>query len=206
MRIIYLILSLLIRACELSNVPIALNEASASLALQAFKSKRKAYLIFNSVAGQRDSNEDLRIIKEILASVMSLEVIETKKDVDPASQAKDIIDRIQTNNNENQDGTSAIIIASGGDGTVSAIAGATLGSEIPFGVVPRGTANAFSVALGIPTDVRSACLNLIKRNIRKIDGAKANDIPMILLAGIGFEAGMVENAPREMKNYLIELL
>ena len=73
---------------------------------------------------------------------------------------------------------------------------------VPFGVIPRGTANAFSVALGIPTEVRAACRNILKGNVRVVDGAMANDIPMILLAGIGFEAGMVENAPREIKNVL----
>ena len=73
---------------------------------------------------------------------------------------------------------------------------------IPFGVIPRGTANAFSVALNIPTEVRAACRNILKGNIRVIDGAMANDKPMILLAGIGFEAGMVENAPREVKDIL----
>lgn len=30
----------------------------------------------------------------------------------------------------------------------------------------------------------------------------ANDVPMILLAGLGFEAGMVENAPRGIKDVL----
>jgi diacylglycerol kinase family enzyme len=60
--------------------------------------------------------------------VMSLEIIETKKDVDPAFPAKDVIDIIKKNI-ENQHGSSAMIIASGEDGTVSAIAGATVGSE-----------------------------------------------------------------------------
>ena len=41
-----------------------------------------------------------------------------------------------------------IIVASGGDGTVSAVAGAVIGTDIPLAVIPRGTANAFSSALG----------------------------------------------------------
>jgi len=96
----------------------------------------------------------------------------------------------------------SMIIASGGDGTVSAIAGATMGSGVPFGIIPRGTANAFSVALDIPTEPRAACRNILKGNIRRVDGAMVNDMPMILLAGIGFEAGMVENASREVKDVL----
>lgn len=77
-----------------------------------------------------------------------------------------------------------------------------MGTGIPFGVIPRGTANAFSVALGIPVPVVEACRNILANNVLTVDGAMCNDIPMILLAGLGFEAGMVENASRELKNVL----
>jgi diacylglycerol kinase family enzyme len=39
-------------------------------------------------------------------------------------------------------------------------------------------------------------------NTHIIDGARCNDIPMILLAGVGFEAGMVDGATRQLKNEL----
>lgn len=42
-------------------------------------------------------------------------------------------------------------ICAGGDGTVGAVAGVLVGTGVPLGIIPRGTANAFSVALGIPT-------------------------------------------------------
>ena len=41
------------------------------------------------------------------------------------------------------------IIASGGDGTLSAVAGAIVGTNIPLGIISRGTANAFSNALDV---------------------------------------------------------
>lgn len=85
---------------------------------------------------------------------------------------------------------------------VQAVAGETMGTGIPFGVIPRGTANAFSVALGIPVPLVDACRNILQGNVRTVDGAMCNDIPMILLAGLGFEAGMVQNASRELKNVL----
>lgn len=75
-----------------------------------------------------------------------------------------------------------------------------MGTGIPFGVIPRGTANAFSVALGIPIPVADACRNIIEGHILTVDGAMCNDMPMILLAGLGFEAGMVDNATRQLKN------
>lgn len=77
-----------------------------------------------------------------------------------------------------------------------------MGTGIPFGVIPRGTANAFSMALGIPIPLVEACRNIIDATIRTIDGAMCNDVPMILLAGLGFEAGMTDNASRGLKNVL----
>ena len=37
-------------------------------------------------------------------------------------------------------------------------------------------------------------------NLRRVDVALSNDRPMILLAGLGFEAGMVDKASRKLKN------
>ncbi|ESA33233.1 methylglyoxal synthase [Leptolyngbya sp. Heron Island J] len=189
----------LLRVCTLHNVLLATNMATAELALQAVAKRRDAYLIFNPVAGQGNPDRDLAMIRQILAPQVNLHTIFTQPDIDPIDQAKAAIATIQANQTENDTG---LIIASGGDGTVSAIAGATIQTGIPFGVIPRGTANAFAVAMGIPTDLKQACEAIAAGNTRVVDAAYCNNIPMILLAGVGFEAEMVENANRELKNQL----
>ena len=96
-----------------------------------------------------------------------------------------------------------IIIASGGDGTVSAVAGAVIGTQIPLGIIPRGTANAFAMALGITqqiTPIRKACEIILAGKTRIVDAARCNGKPLILLAGIGFEAETVAQADREAKS------
>ena len=99
-----------------------------------------------------------------------------------------------------------IIIASGGDGTVSAVTEALIGTDIKLGVISRGTANAFANAVGIPTSIEAACQNILAGSIKKVDAAMCNDKPMVLLArsriswrvgstgGIGFEAETVKDA------------
>ena len=129
-----------------------------------------------------------------------LQVWKTQPNLDPAEQAKELIKEIKAFDAEGEG--ESIIIASGGDGTVGAVASALQGSDIPLGIIPRGTANAFSVALGIPTGVKAACTNLLLGNLRRVDVAVCNERPMILLAGLGFEAGMVDKASRELKNIL----
>ncbi|MEM8603897.1 MAG: methylglyoxal synthase [Cyanobacteria bacterium P01_H01_bin.121] len=187
----------LLRICAVHNVPIATNLATAELALQGVAKRRVAHLIFNPVAGQGNPDQDLALIRQLLEPQVHLNTIFTQRDVDPVDQAKAAIATIKAQQEEID---TSLIIASGGDGTVSAIASATIGTGIPLGVIPRGTANAFSVALGIPTNLRLACETIAAGSTRQIDAARCNDTPMILLAGVGFEAGMVDKADRELKN------
>lgn len=191
---------LVLRACQIQDIPIACTKASANLMLRGLAQSPVAYMIFNPVAGQGNPNIDLATIREMLEPQILVNVIMTQPNVDPADQAREIIANIQSKQ-ENDIGQS-LIIASGGDGTVSAVAGATIGTGIPLGIIPRGTANAFSVGLGIPTNLRAACATILAGNTHVVDAARCNDIPMILLAGLGFEAGMVDKASRELKNEL----
>ena len=190
----------LVRAALLCDMPIALNPATATTLVRGVKRSRRGYLIFNPVAGQGDPETELAEIRSYLEPQFMLQVWTTQPDLDPADQARELIKEIKAFEAEGEG--ESIIIASGGDGTVGAVASALQGSDIPLGIIPRGTANAFSVALGIPTGVKAACTNLLLGNLRRVDVAVCNDRPMILLAGLGFEAGMVDKASRELKNIL----
>ena len=56
--------------------------------------------------------------------------------------------------------------------------------------------------MGIPTDIQAACETILANTPCVVDAARCNDTPYILLAGIGFEAEMVDRADRELKNRL----
>ena len=181
----------LLRICEVHDVPLATNLATARAVIASLGKNRIAHLIFNPVAGQGNPDQDLALIKRILEPQIQLNVILTQPGVEPGEQAKEAM----------KSGTD-LVIASGGDGTISAVAAAVMETEIPLGVIPRGTANAFSVALGIPTNLNAACETILAGTTRVVDVARCNEVPMILLAGIGFEAETVEKADRELKNQL----
>ena len=193
-------LDLVLRACQLKEVPIGLNQASADLMLRGLVKTQIAYVIFNPVAGQGDPDADLATIREILEPQILVNIIMTQPNVDPAQQAKEVVKTIQSK--QDNDLGSSFIVASGGDGTISAVAGATIGTGVALGIIPRGTANAFAVGLGLPTNLRAACNTILAGNTHVVDAARCNDTPMILLAGLGFEAGMVTKASRELKNEL----
>ncbi|MCV3215653.1 YegS/Rv2252/BmrU family lipid kinase [Plectonema radiosum NIES-515] len=150
---------------------------------------RSACLIFNPVAGQGDPEQELAQIREILEPEIDLDIYMTTEEIGADKLAQQAVER----------GVDAII-ASGGDGTLSAAATAVIGTNIPFGIISRGTANAFAAALGIPDSIAAACENILQGGTRSVDVAYCNDKPMVLLAGIGFEAETVERADRDAKN------
>ncbi|MCP9930707.1 NAD(+)/NADH kinase [Cyanobium sp. AMD-g] len=191
---------LLLRACDLASVPLALSAATADLLMRGLAHGRAAYLIFNPVAGQGDPNADLALIRSILEPQFLVTVLLTRAGVDPAEQTRELVDLLESR--PAADAGNVMIVASGGDGTVSAVAGAVAGTGIPLGVIPRGTANAFASALGIPTDLVGACDTILAGHTVVVDTALCNDVPMTLLAGLGFEAGMVDRATRELKTML----
>lgn len=152
---------------------------------------RSACLIFNPVAGQGNSKQDLATIKSLLEPEFDLDIQITTKELDGGELARQAVE----NNKE-------VIIASGGDGTISAVAEALVGTDIPLGAIARGTANAFANALDIPDTIEAACQVIIDGATKKVDAAMCNGKPMILLVGIGFEAETVDDADREAKNRL----
>ncbi|AFZ23994.1 conserved protein of unknown function BmrU [Cylindrospermum stagnale PCC 7417] len=151
--------------------------------------RRSACLIFNPVAGQGDPELELGQIRAMLEPEIDLDIYYTTEEIDADQLAYAAVER----------GVDAII-ASGGDGTLSAAAAAVVGTDIPFGIISRGTANAFAAALGIPDTIAVACETILQGKTRKVDIGYCNDQPMVLLAGIGFEAETVERADRSAKN------
>ncbi|MFM2314909.1 MAG: hypothetical protein RLZZ04_4185 [Cyanobacteriota bacterium] len=150
---------------------------------------KKACLIFNPVAGQGDPDQDLEIIKTILSSEFNLDIQFTSAEIDAGELAQAAV----------KSGVE-VLLAAGGDGTLSAVAEAAVETNIPVGAIPRGTANAFAAALGLPSTVEEACQMIKQGNIRKIDAGKCNGKSMVLLSEIGFGAEAIDNASRESKN------
>ena len=150
---------------------------------------KSIYLIFNPVSGQGDPEADLAIIRSEIEPSASLTILETTKDASVEEVAMLAVDK-----------GADCVIASGGDGTVSAVAGALIECDATLGIVPRGTANAIASAFSISTDLREACQTILAGNPHRIDVASCNGKPLLLLAGIGLEADVVAQANRQLKN------
>ncbi len=152
---------------------------------------KNAWLIFNPVAGRSSGEADLALIEQRLKPSLDLHICQTSPECDADSLARDALAA-----------GAELIIASGGDGTLSAVAEVLINRSIPLGIIPRGTANALATDLGVPTDIEQACQVILDGHVRRIDTAQCNGRPMLLLAGIGFEALTIEQTTRERKSRL----
>lgn len=82
-----------------------------------------------------------------------------------------------------------LIIAAGGDGTISAIASAMQNSAIPLGILPFGTGNVLANELGIPTNSDKAAKLLAGNfDIRPLDSMAVGNRTFLLSVSVGISA------------------
>jgi YegS/Rv2252/BmrU family lipid kinase len=67
-----------------------------------------------------------------------------------------------------------IVIAAGGDGTVSAVASAVVNSDASLGVLPIGTLNHFAKDMQIPLDLREAIRVIARGKVARVDVGEVN--------------------------------
>ncbi|MHB9037466.1 MAG: diacylglycerol/lipid kinase family protein [Armatimonadota bacterium] len=87
-----------------------------------------------------------------------------------------------------------LIIAAGGDGTINQVVNGIGDSPINLGIVPLGTGNVLAHDLGIPIHNTDGALEVIRRGkVRSVDVAKAGSKRFILMAGLGFDAAVIDS-------------
>lgn len=72
------------------------------------------------------------------------------------------------------DGGAGLLVAAGGDGTVSSVAHALAGRDSTLGVLPLGTLNHFAKDLGVPLDLDDAVRAIVHGETRLVDVAEVN--------------------------------
>lgn len=105
---------------------------------------------------------------------------------------------------EAHEGGADLVLAYGGDGTVSAVAAPLAGTKTPLGILPGGTGNAVAQELGIPLGLREALEFAVDpaSPIDPIDCLRVGERCFLLRVGVGADARMVFGAPREAKDRL----
>ncbi len=101
---------------------------------------------------------------------------------------------------EQATGEIGMVVASGGDGTISEVGSGLAYSGIPLGILPTGTWNALAHNLGIPIFFEDAMHLLLKPHRQmKIDSLEVNGRHYLLNVGIGLSAAVIQSTLRHQK-------
>lgn len=91
------------------------------------------------------------------------------------------------------------VVLAGGDGTISSGIKGFIGKDLPIGIVPLGTGNAFARDVGIPLNRKEACEAIVTGTTRRFDVGLANDSPFLNVCTLGLTAKLVSSLRKEDK-------
>ncbi len=92
-----------------------------------------------------------------------------------------------------------IVVAGGGDGTISGVAAVLAGSTVPLGVLPLGTLNHFAKDLGMPLEVEAAVERIVNSQPTRVDVGEVNGRVFINNASLGLYPDIVHDRERQRK-------
>lgn len=91
-----------------------------------------------------------------------------------------------------------VLVAAGGDGTVSAVAAAVAGTPTALAVLPMGTLNHFAKDAGVPLDVTEAAEVALRGRVEPVDVAEVNGRVFVNNASIGLYPHALRERERRM--------
>jgi diacylglycerol kinase (ATP) len=96
-----------------------------------------------------------------------------------------------------------VVFVCGGDGTVMAAATGLAGSGVPLAILPTGTGNLLARNLDLPLDNEKESLRIgTEGRARPVDVGAIEDRKFVVMAGLGFDAAMMRDAPEGLKKYV----
>jgi YegS/Rv2252/BmrU family lipid kinase len=96
-------------------------------------------------------------------------------------------------------GDAEIIVAGGGDGTISAVAARALKAQKTLGILPLGTLNNFSKDLQIPQDLAEAVRVIAAGRTKQIDVGEVNGRIFVNNSSIGLYPSLVRKRERQQR-------
>ena len=97
-----------------------------------------------------------------------------------------------------RDGADVVFVC-GGDGTVMSCAGGLAGGPAAMAILPSGTGNLLAANLGLPTDRKAAIGSATGGARRRIDVGEVEGACFTVMAGMGFDAHMLNATPEGLK-------
>jgi YegS/Rv2252/BmrU family lipid kinase len=95
-----------------------------------------------------------------------------------------------------------LVLACGGDGTVTSCAEGVAGSGVPLAIIPIGTGNLLARNVGLPVDLHAALAVALTGSDQPLDAGTVNTRPFVVMAGLGLDARMLRDTSEPLKKRL----
>lgn len=151
---------------------------------------RRILLIHNPAAGARRRARFDRIVAALRARGCALTLAETN-----AAGHAEAIARAAA------PGEFDVVAACGGDGTVNEVINGLEGKDLALAVIPLGTANVLAQEIGLPRDPEKLAAALAEGPVRSVRVGRANGRRFTMMAGVGFDAMVVNGVSLKLKRW-----
>ncbi len=155
---------------------------------------RHIHVIINPIAGACKQAGVLKLLlSRLRAEGITVEALTTKAAGEAWRMAADAPGRADA------------VVAVGGDGTVCEVANGLTGSHVPLIIWPTGTENLVAKSLGFKPDVDLVATCVLRGQNRPLDVGIANGRSFLVVAGVGFDAEVVQRLVRYRRGHITHL-
>jgi len=95
-----------------------------------------------------------------------------------------------------------LVLACGGDGTVTACAEGVTDTGVPLAIIPMGTGNLLARNIGLPMGLDEALAVALGDVQQPIDAGRVNGTLFVVMAGLGLDARMLNDTSDQLKKRL----
>lgn len=153
---------------------------------------RRSVLIYNPASGRRLASRLLpTVVSELSAGGFEVEAVATSGPGDATRLARQAAGE-----------GCEVVFAMGGDGTLRETAAGLLGTRVALGVLPAGTVNVLTRALGLPRHTVEVARLLPHCQPREIDVGLASGEPFLMMASRGLDAVVMHCQHSRLKKWL----
>ncbi|MBA2411416.1 MAG: diacylglycerol kinase [Burkholderiaceae bacterium] len=152
------------------------------------------YVVLNAGSGQSEAEITSRAIADAFTAAGRAHEIFR---VDDPQKLGEIAQQAVAKARQN----AGIVVAAGGDGTLNAVAQATLNSGCQFGAIPQGTFNYFGRAHGISADAAQAAHALLSARVNPVQVGLVNGRVFLVNASLGLYPKLLEDREEQKKKH-----
>lgn len=152
------------------------------------------FIVLNAGSGHGDTDETCKTIRKVLSDAgRAHEILRVEDSAQLAGMARRAVADAQK--------CGGVVVAAGGDGTLNAVAQATIGSGCHFGVIPQGTFNYFGRTHGISSDAALGTRSLLTARAHPVQVGLVNDRIFLVNASLGLYPRLLEDREGHKRRY-----